>query len=200
MPPPSSFTSSKPSLSQRSPMPKTSGHVWNQLLRPWFFSNFDQILGPKNPGSIDFLMVDREFPTICITASNTALVDRRPIDQKPQEVSPNIPFQVEIRCGTPARTGHASSGSSISHPWPAGNPSYSQIPYPGCSIGVENTGNTASFGGFIQILHTPNSRPQLYGLTCHHLLEDRPTPPSSFPRFTITPRDVAVNISWKLCS
>ncbi|TGZ78851.1 hypothetical protein EX30DRAFT_128624 [Ascodesmis nigricans] len=141
--------------------------AWNELL-PWLLTNFNTILGDQNPGAID-LVQDAERPTICITAEDMSLVNRRVLEQRFSVTLRR--FQIDVRQGFVGRT-NRRNGAEKSR-WPAANPNFYQWPTCGASIGIDGTDDVASFGGFLQLRFKGDGDWLLMGLTCHHLLEEQ---------------------------
>ncbi|KAI5816549.1 hypothetical protein BZA77DRAFT_353784 [Pyronema omphalodes] len=139
--------------------------VFLKEVLPWAFSNFDNIMGNENIGTIELHMLGRERePTIWIVAGDITKVDRDFLELGLSRFG--VSFATKIDKGGPKRSGNNRTQGI---PWPPANGQFQQRPTCGASIGVGD--NTASFGGLIQLRTT--SGWTTFGITCHHFLEER---------------------------
>ncbi|KAI5778729.1 hypothetical protein EDC01DRAFT_673191 [Geopyxis carbonaria] len=149
--------------------------IWMELL-PWINMHFEEIMGDENPGAIEYLKLGpKKIPTICITAEDSSIVDREFLERKLNEL--DVGYEVLLENGGVGRSVRNDRQVSVdpdsdNYEWPSSNARFQKTPSCGASIGtMDDSSNTASFGGLIQVKFGLEWR--LFGLSSHHLLEDR---------------------------
>ncbi|KAI9821065.1 MAG: hypothetical protein M1827_003798 [Pycnora praestabilis] len=150
---------------------------WEKL-SPTVTKNFRAIMGPENPGCIEFLAVKGE-PTVCITCRTPKRMNRNLLHKLVDPFGFHISIgKGRIRlCGFWVGDTENDGGSENDDSgWPSSHGQYVQKPACGASIGVRNNasleGASTSLGGYIKLLRPGQQRWQYYGLTNHHLIEN----------------------------
>ncbi|KAA8894215.1 hypothetical protein FN846DRAFT_434646 [Sphaerosporella brunnea] len=145
--------------------------VWSKHLSYWACDEFPRIFGTGNPGALEYLTPspDRR-PIIQVTAKYPARVDRSFLEENVQKIcnayARGVKFEIRIGQGNVCRTGDHNQYCE----WPANNSRFQQIPSCGACIGIGDC-TTASLGGFVEL--KIGDKWETFGLTSHHLLEER---------------------------
>jgi hypothetical protein len=153
----------------------SNARVWLHRLLPWIREHFRNIMGQQNPGAIEYLVMGpRRVPTVHVTARNTIEVDQSFLEDGIRSICDNcaredgvvVNFEVKVGQGKVRRTGdHDLPGE-----WPANNGRFQPVPSCGACIGMGDC-TTASLGGLVEL--KINNEWKVFGLTSHHLLEQK---------------------------
>jgi hypothetical protein len=148
--------------------------VWRHVVLPWVCGNSQRILGGANPGGIEYHVLE-SGPTVYVTVQDITKVDKDFLehgiqslcDQYARDHNVSVNFEVKIEQGDVQRTGDHNEPREC--PWPPNNGHFQPVPSCGACIGMGNH-TTASLGGLIELEFGHGW--EVFGLTCHHLLED----------------------------
>jgi len=152
----------------------TKRHVrlWNNLL-PWIQIHLNEIFGVGNTGAILFLPSSKDpRPVIQIISSNPEKANCSVLETKLSDDDAfSGLFVVEVSAGTVSQSMNAHA---LLDP-------YQERPTCGASIGVAQFPDSGqTFGGYVYLEREHEGcQGKVYGLTCHHMLQDFSTAESN---------------------